>query len=100
MRHVQVEQNDVGLKIEILAHGLARIGDPADVPAVGNFEDALEKTDIRRFVIHDEDFGLAEIVFGHKAMSRPWPIMTRNSRLNSTNPEKHVVCLFACTYQS
>ena len=65
VRHVQVEQDQIRLKLGANRTCFAGVGCAPDVPQTIGFKNIFEQPDIRFVVVDDQNAAAAEIGFGH-----------------------------------
>ena len=91
--HVEIEEHDIGLKLLINAQGEAGIGNSPDIGTSVELEDAFEKTNVRGFVVNNEDFHVAMTIGIHGMRLGFWLFDGDEQKLGSTILEEHLLCL-------
>ncbi len=73
VRHVEVEQDQVGARVDVELHHLARVARALDPPEPLALEQAPQHEHVRRLVVDDQDARLLEHAMGcpHAASHRP-----------------------------
>ena len=67
VRHIEVDEDDVGGVFEKGGESLAGVRDSPDVGKAGNFQHAFEESDVGRLIVHDQDFRGVQVFCGHAA---------------------------------